>query len=102
MPRTPDEIFAEINTLPLADRLRLAARIVEHAAHLASTTPTAPMPASPTRASTVHEPTAPPTSGPVSSRPPTPSPAPRPEPRRMIIVDGSNFLGTTAGYNLAS
>jgi predicted RNA-binding protein with PIN domain len=138
MPRTPEELYAEIAAWPLEDRLRFAARLLEAgAAELAAGRPSPrgaqPSPPTPPGAQRV-----PPVGGPVPrSAPPTgPKPAPggsalgpaaRPsapvpraasaataggtaapqsggtgEARRLVVLDGSNFLGTVPGFDLAS
>jgi hypothetical protein len=98
MPRSLDEIYAEITALPLAERLRLAARIVQEAARLSAALATQKGQAE------ARPETGAATPG-VASRPAAPAPRPAPTPaapRHLVVLDGSNFLGTTAGYNLAS
>lgn len=122
MSRTPEEIYAEIAAWPLAERLRLAARILEEAARLAEAgearrqeegreqrlppagrgAPDAggaaarPQPSVPGRQ-------APAARTPAAAVPPsTPVASPPATPRSLVIVDGSNFLGTVAGFDLAS
>jgi predicted RNA-binding protein with PIN domain len=139
MPRSWQEIYAEIVRLPASARLRLVARLLADLAAEAeaSASPSSPPAAEPSGRSpsppagkqpavgaTHASPRPPP---PVSERlpPPAPSssagsaappvqpPAPRlareadtartvAGPRPRIVVDGSNFLGTVPGFDLAS
>jgi predicted RNA-binding protein with PIN domain len=105
MPRTPEEVYAEIAAWPLADRLRLAARIIEEAARLAQTAGTGTRPSAavpPTASPTVQQPAAQPTR-PLAPQSKIQNPKSKIEPTRsLILVDGSNFLGTVAGFDLAS
>lgn len=102
MPLKPEDVYAEIAKWSLADRLRLAARILEEAARDAekprAASPSATAAASPAPGTATD-------SGPAAPTTPAPRPTPAPvaaRPRELLIVDGSNFLGTTAGYNLAT
>jgi hypothetical protein len=104
MPRSPDEILAEIAAWPLEERLRLAGRIMEAAAAeierlkargAPTAAPTATPP--PARASNAASPRLAQSGQQPAARPAAPSP---PDPRHFVIVDGSNFLGTVAGFDL--
>ena len=138
MPRSPDEVYAEIAAWPLEERLRLAARILETgAAELAGGVTQSQRPPAARGADThgeaaggsgadlqrpapsgasIHAPDhrAPatarisPAAGPQAHRGPATAGSPSPsargsgEPRSLIVVDGSNFLGTVTGFDLAS
>jgi predicted RNA-binding protein with PIN domain len=129
MPRTPDELFEEVTAWPLEERLRLAARILEAgAAELqngdalrdgskdadrpgtktgGSALSSQPAAAAATKPATAGAAGAAATgalasrSGAAGGTGPV-SPAPAAEARRLIVVDGSNFLGTVHGFDLAS
>jgi predicted RNA-binding protein with PIN domain len=101
MPLKPEDVYAEIAAWPLADRLRLAARIVQEAAQQAAQprAASAPPATQPRAAAPATAPAAP-----TSAVPPAARAATAPVvsgPRELLILDGSNFLGTTAGFNLA-
>jgi predicted RNA-binding protein with PIN domain len=124
MPRSWQEIYAEIVRLPAPARLRLLARLLaDVAAETEAATSARPPDAAPhpPLASLGRVPGAAPgppaspagsTSAPATGtvRPPTRQPLPRsPEPERpaagprpRIVVDGSNFLGTVPGFDLGS
>jgi hypothetical protein len=104
MPRSPDELLAEIAAWPLEERLRLAGRIMEaaaaeidrlkaRAAH-PSPPPAAPHPA---RAPSAASPRLAQSGQQPAARSPAATP---PVLRHFVIVDGSNFLGTVAGFDL--
>jgi predicted RNA-binding protein with PIN domain len=106
MPLKPDDVYAEVARWPLADRLRLAARILEAAAReaenpraTASSDATAKVP--PRSVAPAGGAAPPGVSAPAPPRP-TDAPAVAAAPRQLLIVDGSNFLGTTAGFTLAT
>jgi predicted RNA-binding protein with PIN domain len=106
MPRKPEEVYAEIAAWPAADQLRLAAKIIEEAARrLGGPSRTIPEPAREMgRATAPSAPRA--TTRSSNAEPVAPAhaavSAPQTQPRSMVVVDGSNFLGTTDGYNLAT
>jgi hypothetical protein len=140
MPRSWQEIYAEIVRLPASARLRLVARLLaDLAAEAEASAGPSPPPAaepsgrspsppagkqpavgathaSPLRTPPVSErlpPPAPSSSAGSAAPPPVQPPAPRPAreagtagaatgPRPRIVVDGSNFLGTVPGFDLAS
>ena len=109
MPRSLEEVYAEIAAWPLEDRVRLAARILEAGAPeieaLKARAVRAPMPTpSPPTPSVGAKPVSSPAA---LSRPHAPPTQPPPQPaapaaRHLVIVDGSNFLGTVAGFDLAA
>jgi predicted RNA-binding protein with PIN domain len=133
MPRSWQEIYAEIVRLPASARLRLVARLL---ADLAAEAEASASPSSPPAAEPSGRSPSPPAGKqpagasppPVSERLPPPVPsssagsaAPTPVqpsgprsareagaahtatgPRPRIVVDGSNFLGTVPGFDLAS
>jgi predicted RNA-binding protein with PIN domain len=133
MPRSWQEIYAEIVRLPAAARLRLIARLLADLAAAAegSAGPASPPAAEPSprssslpaekQTASASPPTVPerlPRPAPSSAAgstasPPVQPPAPRSAreagapraatgPRPRIVVDGSNFLGTVPGFDLAS
>jgi predicted RNA-binding protein with PIN domain len=111
MPRSWQEIYAEIVRLPASARLRLVARLL---ADLAAEAEASASPTPPAAEPSGRSPSPPAGKQPASAAPPpVQPPAPRPAreadtartvtgPRPRIVVDGSNFLGTVPGFDLAS
>jgi hypothetical protein len=102
MSRTLEELYAQIARLPAAQRLRLAARILNG---LAAETPAVPAerPIPPSRngktPATPNDPPAPAPARKADVRPATP---PTPPLTHFLIVDGSNLLGRLPGFDLNS
>jgi hypothetical protein len=101
MARSLDELYAQIARLPAADRLRLAARILNE---LATETPgtaaeiAAPAPAPDKNGKAPAVP-----NGRAKARVAAPAPAAAAESAtRSIVVDGSNLLGRLPGFELNS
>jgi predicted RNA-binding protein with PIN domain len=113
VPRSPEEILKEIAAWPIEERLRLAAKILETGAaeierlKMRAGRP-APAPAAPPGAASQR----PATPSPAPASPPQPTIGPRAAPpsaaptstaiRSLVVVDGSNFLGTVAGFDLVA
>jgi hypothetical protein len=100
MSRTLEELYAQIARLPAAQRLRLAARILND---LAAQTGSAAEDRTPAPSRNGKPPAAadgrPAPVREADARPATPPP---PAPTRFLIVDGSNLLGRLPGFALNS
>jgi predicted RNA-binding protein with PIN domain len=112
VPRSPEEILKEIAAWPIEERLRLAAKIMEAgAAEIEQFKARAgrPAPPEPPRPTAVGPKQSSVPAGPhavqpaaVPPRPASPLPGGAAELRSFVIVDGSNFLGTVAGFDLVA
>lgn len=111
MPRSPEEIYEEIAAWPIEERLRFGAKIVQAAvaeierlkarAGRSPGSPPATTSSGTNRAATPVAGASP--QGGVPARPTSsPASAPPAATRSLVIVDGSNFLGTVSGFDLTA